>query len=334
MTSPDSNDYEPYVSTGKSIRQIVFDLMADNKDITPSQIMGILKLSYGYETANKQTIKNYMMEWRNRNYLQARPLRPHRRVFRWFVVRGEELEQKALNVGWRFASNRNRMLVFKGDYGSVHWYKTGNVFVNLRGMASLAHAKETFSRAFNNVLPDNEIVKLVDAPIREMGRQMVFDLGQPLPRFEIRHYEKSHGLRIYSDGSHPTAIEVAETEPFWLTGLEQVVTQFGKDITAHLQLVGEWRKESELRERLMKAELQRTERLEENLTKLGAVTELLQPTITELTKSVQINSKVSLTLSELIAKRRTRKTPRKPKKPTRLQQLQHGFHSVRKRIKI
>lgn len=248
-----NTDYSGYVHSEKSIRQIVFDLMADNKDISPSQICFILHQSYGFDFVNKQTVKNYMVDWRNRNYYTARPLRPHRRVFRWFVERAEEREKSALSREWCVAGNRNRMFVWKGDFGSVHWYLSGTVLVNLRGEALLARAKETFSRAFS-FLPKEELVRLLDAPSREIGRQWVFDLGQPLPRFEIRHFEKSHGLRIYSDGSHPTSIEVSEAEPFWLHRMDEMsetmklsTVAFTESMNEHLGIIKTFREESDAR---------------------------------------------------------------------------------------
>lgn len=233
--------------------------MQDTPHITPSQIMGVLAINFGYDHANKQTVKNYMMEWRTRNAFQARPLRPHRRMFRWSVERTDERERLALNHGWRLTANRNRMLVFKYLYGTVHWHRAslgGNVIVHIRGQATLAMAQETFSRAFETVLPWDEVRRLVEAPVREVGRHLVFDLGQPLPRFEIRHFEKSHGLRIYSDGSHPTAIEVAETEPFWISRLDDMAgsfkatsESFQASMQEHVDVIRQFRDESDKRSR-------------------------------------------------------------------------------------
>lgn len=63
----------------------------------------------------------------------------------------------------------------------------------------------------------------------------------PLPRFNIRQFELSHGLRIFVDGNHPTAVEVIESSPFWLTRLESAVENFGVYMQDHLGLVREIR---------------------------------------------------------------------------------------------
>lgn len=75
----------------------------------------------------------------------------------------------------------------------------------------------------------------------------VFDVGASVPRFDIRTFERSHGLRIYTDGSHPSAIEVEETEPFWLSNFRRVTEQFGQEIKEHLKLIKTWRREAQSR---------------------------------------------------------------------------------------
>jgi len=77
----------------------------------------------------------------------------------------------------------------------------------------------------------------------EVGRHMVFNVVFSIPRFRIDHYKNSHGLTIYSDSSHPKAIEVCETIPIWLRPLE-------KQIEEHLKLIRLFQVESEARRRV------------------------------------------------------------------------------------
>lgn len=244
------NGYNPYVST----RKAVFNILEQNKDLKPSQIIEILKKDFGVTNPNKQTIRNYKAEWKKGTLCYASPLRPHRRVFEWLVVRSKRRENKALDRGWNIVSNRNQMMVFRGDAGSVHWYPKGKVLLYLRGQAMMSKAKELFCRAFWNVIGKNETLKSVSAPVREIGRHMVFDLGHKLPKFEIRYYEKSHGIRIFSDGTHPTAVEVAETEPFWLNRLDDMADVFSEtgesfkeSMDRHLSAIGTFEEESKIR---------------------------------------------------------------------------------------
>lgn len=222
--------------------------------LTPSQIMGILRLSYHIEPSSLQLIKNYKQAFLESNHQKALPLRPHRRVFEWFVSRSFEFEKAALSPDpgrkgiWRVVENKGRtMMIFRYPFGVVHWYKNGKVLVYLQGEFSWAKVKEVFSRAFLGVLGKKELVEQLDAPVKEVGKHWVFQVGQTLPRFEIRQFEKGHGLRIYTDGSHPTAVEVAETEPFWLNRMDDIANSFQESMNEHLKIIEIFRKESESR---------------------------------------------------------------------------------------
>ena len=148
---------------------------------------------------------------------------------------------------------RNPFIIFHGDHGTVHWYKSGKVLLYIRGQVRLARVKELFSEAFR-FLPKEMLVRYLDMRIRTESRHMVFEVGEKLPRFDIRFYEKSHGIRIYVDGSDPTAVEVTETEPFWIGELRKatgefgdVTMEFGAEIKEHLKLIRDWQKESKAR---------------------------------------------------------------------------------------
>ena len=173
-----------------------------------------------------------------------KPKFPHKRTFVWEEVPrrlfydrlgiGESGVIEGLNaLGWERASNRNRMLIYRDDCGAVHWYKGGLVRLYLRGPVMLARAKELFCRAFSFMTPE-QWCKYLDVPLREESRHWVFLVGAPLPRFDIRQFERSHGIRIFTDGSHPTALEVEDSTPFWLDKLERVQKQFAENLKTHL----------------------------------------------------------------------------------------------------
>lgn len=172
-------------------------------------------------------------------------------LLEYLGCREEDLtEEKLGKVGWRKSSNRNRMLQFSDKRGRVHWYKGGRVLLYLRKPVILAKAKELFSRAFS-WFDGKALTRYLDVPLHEEMRHWVFDVGKPVPRFEIRKFKPSHGIHIYSDKSHPNAVEVEETVPFWITEFRETaqnfgktVAQFGVEIKQHMKLIREWQKEA------------------------------------------------------------------------------------------
>jgi len=230
--------------TENSIRQRVYRKWVENPYLKPKQVCYALKLNY---RKHGNYVKKLLSEFRSYHkfVLPQEAHLPHKRVFVWDCVPRELLRRRlGLGVdepdpyrafGWVMAANRNRMYVFRDDRGTVHWYKGGLVRLYLRGPVMLARAKELFCRAFS-FLSDEELSRFVDVPLREESRHWVFDLGAPVPRFDIRKFERSHGIRIFADGSHPTAIEVEESTPFWLSKLEKTQELFADNIEKHVQV--------------------------------------------------------------------------------------------------
>jgi hypothetical protein len=80
--------------------------------------------------------------------------------------------------------------------------------------------KQLFYNAFtrNELVDQLSIVDDAFDNLEETRRHHVFSLHEKTPRFDIRTFYKSRGLRIYSDGSHPEAIEVEECVPLGIAG--------------------------------------------------------------------------------------------------------------------
>ena len=249
--SKEYNDYSSYV---QSLRQQTFRFWKDNPYISAQKLCRELKISH---KKHGQTIRNYLSQFRcNYNFGSLQGSHNfavrHRRVFEILeaVVLSEDREKSALVCGWKVTSNKNRMLFFNGRNGSVVWYRNGLVLIYLQGMAPLARVKKLFWEAFS-FLGDKECIRLSDL-IKPRNRHNVFELGEKVPRFDIRYFEASHGLRIKSDGTHPTAIEVEESEPLYLAKYDHIlekfgeeVGKFGKEIDAHLDLITAWKNEAE-----------------------------------------------------------------------------------------
>ena len=195
--------------------------------------------------------------------LPQEPLRLEHRTFEWSCIPREELLglgdiDRRLSFhrpGWKRAlDNNNEMWVFRDDLGSVHWYKEGLVLLYLKGELKLAKVKELFCKAFSFMTQDRAFFeKYLDVPLREVFRKWIFEMGKPVPKFDIRTFERSHGLRIFTDLSHPTSIHVSEAQPFWLdeqrqanTELSGVVQQLGVEIQEHLKLIKMWQEEAQV----------------------------------------------------------------------------------------
>jgi hypothetical protein len=155
--------------------------------------------------------------------------------------------------GWRHVKNRNNMWHFaKDDRGSVHWYPQGLVLLYLKGEfaneGALARVKELFCRAFF-WMSDAERAKYLDVPLQECSKKWIFKIGKIMPRFKIRRFERSHGMVIFTDGSHPDSLHVLETVPFWIDEQRQATAELGGvvqklsvEIQAHLNLIQTWEK--------------------------------------------------------------------------------------------
>jgi hypothetical protein len=120
----------------------------------------------------------------------------------------------------------------------------------LKGELQLAKAKELFCRAFSWFSPQ-ELKKYLNVPLKETYKKWTFELGSPVPRFDIRQFERSHGLRIFTDGSDPRAVHVGESTPFWIDEQRQataefgsVVQQFGVELKEHMKLIKLWQQEA------------------------------------------------------------------------------------------
>lgn len=244
---------------GESLRKKLYDLWVQNPYLTAKEACKKLSLNY----CDHGNYANKLLSEFRSYYQFGSPLQPHllpeHRVFEWEGVPREllpgegELEKRLGEWGWKRVVNRNGMWVWRDlqGRGSVHWYKGGLVRVYLRGELQLGKAKELFCRAFR-WFNGHDLRKYLDVPLRETYRKWTFEMGQPVPRFDIRAFERSHGLRIFTDGSHPTSWHVGESVPFWLDEQRQstaefnrVVQEFGVEIREHLKLIRLWQAQAE-----------------------------------------------------------------------------------------
>ena len=241
--------------TSDSIRQRIYKLWTKNPYITAKPACKKLNLNY---KKHGSYIRKELSHFRSYHKfgLPQKALNPHRRIFVWENVPRSllfcgDMCRSLEKLGWSEVSNRNGMWIFRDDRGSVHWYKGGLVRLYLRGAVQLARAKELFCKAFS-WFSNEQFVEFLDCPLREELRHWVFDVGAPMPRFDIRNFEKSHGIRIFTDGSHPTSLEVEETRPLSMIQFEEVITTLGSTVNSlalqikeHMKLIQEWQREAD-----------------------------------------------------------------------------------------
>jgi len=243
-----------------NLKEQALRLYLENPYHTAKSLCQIMELDY---STYGHTLRTYIWEFKrqlkNGSLQSSHNNQPvsHRRVFECLlkVDLSEEREKAALKVGWKKTSNRNRMLRFKGLNGSVVWYRNGHVLIFLQGMAPLARALELFWAGLG-FLGDKECDRLSKMVV-SVRRHTFFDFGIPFPRFDIRYYEATLGLRLVSDGTHPKGFEAIETEPFWLNRLDEVADKFGRHMDRHEHLVNTLAEESEARRRLYELEANR-----------------------------------------------------------------------------
>ena len=207
-----------------SLRQKIYELWVKNPYITAKKTCENLQLTY---SKHGNYINRLLSEFRSYHQF-ASPEKAHRlehRVFEWHGIarvykNGDEMPLEIWKVGWRVVANRGEMWAFRDPRGTVHWYQGGLVRLYLKGEVQLAKAKELFCRAFS-WFTNEQLKKYLDIPLKEVYKKWIFDLGQPVPRFDIRTFERSHGLRIFTDGSHPTCF-VPGTFVVTQEGLERI----------------------------------------------------------------------------------------------------------------
>jgi len=204
--------------------------------ITAKKACNSLNLNYG---KHGKYLNNLLSEFRS-NPSIGLPLKAHslhKRVFVWENVPRNLLldylgaKEFHRGLGWNSISNRNGMWVFKGKLGSIHWYKGGLVRLYMKGSVMLAQVKELFCRAFW-WFSIEDWNKYLDVPLLEVERHWVFDIGAPVTPFVINNFKHSHGLQIFVDKSHPNAVEVKETVPFWVKRLLRELDSLNKKFEA------------------------------------------------------------------------------------------------------
>jgi len=197
----------------------------------PKRACGDLKIDYNKYKSMISTVKGSV-----RNYLGlGRPQRVHRQVLSTKIGAAELDLVKAVCVDYRVkgrwyrASNRNKMMCFIADQASVKVWESRTVRVE----PHVAMSKKDLADFFFNTLnvaagvPFEPANMLADSLVTARQHK-VFPVGEPVPPFKIDHYKESLGLEIYTDASHPYAVETKESWPDWTKMFARAMSERAK----------------------------------------------------------------------------------------------------------
>jgi hypothetical protein len=238
----------------RSLRQVVFRQLDKNSSLSLKTQMEKLRRETVFVNPNKGTVKNYRSQWRHEYSRNGRA--PLHHAGRGFLEKAFDagLWEVAPCYGWRVSKNVNRERWRYANGVSFGWSQNGTVDVRFKGSISRGHLLSAFSRAFWDVLrsfgkPERETADhlkvLFDEKFHITERTITVDTGQPLPRTIIDR-RRSHGEIIkLGDGSHPTSVEIEETEPIWLDKWTKTVDKFGLEIQSHLDLIKTWKEQND-----------------------------------------------------------------------------------------
>jgi len=242
------DNYTHYVEYTRSGRKAVFQLLNENPHLSFLALKE--KLHEKNIKLEDQTIRNYMSNWRlySRN---GRVPRLHFGLGRLDSGFGVGLWDAAPSFGWKESKNKNRCRrMFKSGVW-LDWHRNGTIVFRFKGALPQHYLMGVFSQAFWDMVkysgkPEREISDYLRVLFKEryhqVSRHSVYETGAPLPKTVIDR-KRSHGEIIkLGDGSHPTSVEVEETEPFWASGLKDAAVHMAENLRSHVQVMRETRK--------------------------------------------------------------------------------------------
>lgn len=265
-----STQYDEY-SSG---RDAVFKFMDQNPKATLRSMIEFLCKKTLFGDLKHQTIKNYMSQWRYEYSRNGRVPRLHFGLGRLDSGFDAGLWESAPCYGWKISRNKNRERLWFESGITLCWHGNGSVVFRFKGSMRQGYLLAVFVHAFFGVhlstgKSEREVVDFLQAIFKEryhqIARHLTYETGQPLPGTVIDR-RSSHGELIkLGDGSHPTKVEIEETdmEPLWartslaklssvtenLAGtVEKLDGSLARNWDSHLKLVKTLTTESEKRQ--------------------------------------------------------------------------------------
>jgi len=223
FSSEDHNDYDSY---GLSVRQRVFRELDKNPLLTPSTLRSVLKLD---DKTSLQLLANYKTQWRH-NYRNMRGLN----CLSFHNVRGnarvpvDVSRVEAVKRGWQGTRARNRMLVWKDDFGRLEWFETGLVKVWVRKPATEGKAVQLLANGFTKteLIWDMRVWERVRRSLWFHGATLAVETGVRLPYVCVELLKESNGVKVkMGDASDPTKLEIEFCYPKWAERNERILEQ-------------------------------------------------------------------------------------------------------------
>jgi len=216
--------YDSQNSHSQSLRQAVYDLLDKNPLLTAQPLCKLLNLPY---RRYRDYVAHLRSKWRydHKNGLGLKCLSFHG-VHGWVLVPANVDRMRAPLVGWVQSRARNRMLVWKDEYGRLEWFETGRCKVWVRKPANKGRALQLVCNGFSlsGLVTDMKVLDGILASLRLKGGTAVVDTGERLPYLVIDVFRLSNGIKIKTgDDSHPTCFEIEFSYPDWAERNERLL---------------------------------------------------------------------------------------------------------------
>jgi hypothetical protein len=212
------------ISQSRSIREDVEGLLGKNPLLMPKDICRLLGLSY---QKYRDYVSHVRSRWRSdrKSGLGLRCLSFHG-VHGWVLVPASVDRVRAPLVGWVRSRARNRMLVWKDEFGRLEWFETGRCKVWVRKPANRGRALQLVCNGFSlsGLVTDMRVLDGILGSLRLKGATAVVETGERLPYLVIDLFRVSNGIKIKTgDDSHPTCFEIEFSYPDWAERNEKLL---------------------------------------------------------------------------------------------------------------
>ena len=212
------------ISQSQSLKEDVEGLLGKNPLLKPKDLCRLLGLSY---QKYRDYVSHVRSKWKSdrKNGLGLKCLSFHG-VHGWVTVPAVVDRSRAVGVGWVLSRAKNRMLVWKDEYGRLEWFETGRCKVWVRRPANRGRALQLVCNGFSlsGLVSDVKVLDAVLASLRLKGGTAVVETGERLPYVVVDLFRVSNGVKIKSgDSSHPTCFEIEFSYPDWAERNERLL---------------------------------------------------------------------------------------------------------------
>jgi hypothetical protein len=212
------------ISQSQSIKEDVEGLLGKNPLLKPRDLCRLLGLSY---QRYRDYVSHVRSKWKSdyKDRLGLKCLSFHG-VHGWVTVPAIVDRSRAASVGWVQSRARNRMLVWKDEFGRLEWFETGRCKVWVRKPANKGRALQLVCNGFSlsGLVTDMKVLDGILSSLRLKGGTAVVDIGERLPYLVIDLFRISNGVKIKTgDDSHPTCFEIEFSYPDWAERNERLL---------------------------------------------------------------------------------------------------------------